>query len=192
MNVTQLGKQRTNAGVIPLICKSAYTAMANGVRLTVKAWLPEAKYCENYPTVVVDARGSGASFVRREAEISPAEMDEIGEVIDWIAPQPQCDDPVVTTVVESEKYLQSIAENIDYGRWKTGGGQCATYFSIKIIFEKSVPVLLGLLSILFMLLTPFDERRLGARIKRSATLAETQPHKTSAHSQPQEIGFNAP
>ena len=62
-----------------------------------------------------------------------------------------------------------------------------------------VPSLFGIISLVFMVLTPINERRhriikqrLDARIKRSAALAETQPHKTSAHSQPQEIGFNAP
>ncbi|WP_320668686.1 CocE/NonD family hydrolase [Patulibacter defluvii] len=41
-----------------------------------------------YALVLVDARGSGASFGSRTAEWSPAELDDYGDVLDWIAAQP--------------------------------------------------------------------------------------------------------
>lgn len=59
---------------------------------------PQASYfcARGYVFVVVDARGSGASFGRREAEASPAEVEDIGEVIDWVAQQEWCDGRVAT------------------------------------------------------------------------------------------------
>lgn len=47
--------------------------------------------------VVADARGSGASFGFREAEIGHAEVEDIGELIDWVAQQAWCDGRVATT-----------------------------------------------------------------------------------------------
>ena len=41
-----------------------------------------------YALVLVDARGSGASFGQRPVEWSDAEVADTGEVIDWIARQP--------------------------------------------------------------------------------------------------------
>lgn len=49
-----------------------------------------------YVLVAVDARGSGASFGRRETECSPAEVDDIGEVIEWISRQEWCNGHVAT------------------------------------------------------------------------------------------------
>ena len=57
------------------------------------AWL----WQQGYVFVVADARGSGASFGSREAEISPAEVADIGEIIDWLAEQSWCDGRVATT-----------------------------------------------------------------------------------------------
>jgi uncharacterized protein len=41
-----------------------------------------------YALVVVDARGSGASFGLRSGELSQTELDDYGEVLTWIAAQP--------------------------------------------------------------------------------------------------------
>lgn len=41
-----------------------------------------------YALVLVDARGSGASFGSRSAELSEAEIRDYGDVLDWIAAQP--------------------------------------------------------------------------------------------------------
>jgi uncharacterized protein len=41
-----------------------------------------------YALVLVDARGSGASFGTRTGELSPDELDDYGEVLDWIGAQP--------------------------------------------------------------------------------------------------------
>lgn len=38
--------------------------------------------------VVVDARGTGASFGSRSAELGEQEIDDYGEIIDWVAGQP--------------------------------------------------------------------------------------------------------
>ena len=50
-----------------------------------------------YVLVAVDARGSGASFGSRETEVSAAEVEDIGELIDWVAQQGWCDGRVATT-----------------------------------------------------------------------------------------------
>ena len=47
--------------------------------------------------IVTDARGSGASFGFREAEIDHNEVEDIGELIDWVAQQAWCDGQVATT-----------------------------------------------------------------------------------------------
>lgn len=54
-------------------------------------------YSQGYITVTLDARGSGASFGHRESEISPIEIEDIAEVVDWIAKQSWCDGRVATT-----------------------------------------------------------------------------------------------
>jgi len=54
-------------------------------------------YAQGYILIVADARGSGASFGCREAEMSPAEVDDIGELIDWLSQQDWCDGRVATT-----------------------------------------------------------------------------------------------
>jgi uncharacterized protein len=41
-----------------------------------------------YARVVVDARGSGASFGNRQAELSDPELEDYNEVLTWIAAQP--------------------------------------------------------------------------------------------------------
>jgi len=61
-------------------------------------YYPYAAYLltRGYVLVVADARGSGASFGTREAELSPVEVKDIGEVIDWAAEQDWCDGRVAT------------------------------------------------------------------------------------------------
>ena len=51
----------------------------------------------NYVLVVVDARGSGASFGYRETEISPLEVEDMGELIEWVSQQDWCDGRVATS-----------------------------------------------------------------------------------------------
>ena len=60
---------------------------------------PSAVYFRSrgYILVIADARGSGASFGSRETEMSPTEIEDIGELIDWVAGQSWCDGRVATT-----------------------------------------------------------------------------------------------
>jgi putative CocE/NonD family hydrolase len=61
-------------------------------------YYPGAAYylSRGYSFVAVDARGTGASFGCREGEIAPTEVEDIGEVIDWVAAQDWCDGRVAT------------------------------------------------------------------------------------------------
>ncbi len=52
-----------------------------------------------YVLVTVDVRGTGASFGARTAELSPPEVEDASEVIDWVSQQPWCDGRVATTGV---------------------------------------------------------------------------------------------
>lgn len=47
-----------------------------------------------YVLVAVDTRGSGASFGYRETEASPLEVEDLGEIIEWVASQKWCDGQV--------------------------------------------------------------------------------------------------
>lgn len=60
---------------------------------------PSASYylSQGYVLVIVDARGSGASFGCRETEISSAEVEDIGELINWVSQQNWCDGRVATS-----------------------------------------------------------------------------------------------
>ena len=64
----------------------------------LQTFYPLASYlwARGYVLAVVDARGTGASFGTRESEISPAEVEDIGELIDWVAQQGWCDGRVAT------------------------------------------------------------------------------------------------
>ena len=53
-------------------------------------------WSQGYVLVAADARGSGASFGYRDAETCPAEVEDIGEVIEWISQQDWCDGRVAT------------------------------------------------------------------------------------------------
>ena len=68
-------------------------------------------WARGYVLVVADARGTGASFGLREAEISPAEVNDIGEIIDWVAQQDWCDGRVATigTSYTANTTLHSLA-----------------------------------------------------------------------------------
>jgi putative CocE/NonD family hydrolase len=44
-----------------------------------------------YALVVVDVRGTGASFGCRDSFRSPAERQDYAEVIEWVAAQDWCD-----------------------------------------------------------------------------------------------------
>ena len=63
-----------------------------------QSFYPFACYllARGYVLVALDARGSGASFGHRGTEFSPAEVEDIGEVIEWVAQQAWCDGRVAT------------------------------------------------------------------------------------------------
>ncbi|MGH9945413.1 MAG: CocE/NonD family hydrolase, partial [Pyrinomonadaceae bacterium] len=60
-----------------------------------------------YAYVVVDVRGSGASFGNRRAELGPREVRDGSEVVDWIIRQPWSDGKVGATGVS---YVGTTAE----------------------------------------------------------------------------------
>lgn len=67
-------------------------------RLENQAYTPWAKILidKGYRLVVADARGTGASFGNRNAEVDSQEVQDIGELIQWVAKQPWCDGRVAT------------------------------------------------------------------------------------------------
>ena len=77
-------------------------------KLEFQKCYPFASYLisRGYALVVADARGSGASFGCRETEISPEEVDDIGEVVAWIARKNWCDGRVAT---EGTSYTANTA-----------------------------------------------------------------------------------
>lgn len=60
-----------------------------------------------YNCVIVDLRGSGASFGHREMEFSPQEVDDMKAVMDWIVAQPWSDGQIATTGIS---YTGTTAE----------------------------------------------------------------------------------
>jgi uncharacterized protein len=118
--------QKLDSELVPT--QSIYVSMHDGVRLAVDVYLPatmgsttrvptifldtrygrrwEAKYrrptffLENgYAMVVVDARGTGASFGIRPIELFSGEVDDMRELIGWIAKQPWSNGKVAVTGV---------------------------------------------------------------------------------------------
>lgn len=73
-----------------------------------QGFYPSASYffAHGYVLVVADARGSGASFGYRDTEISPREVEDIGDLISWVAQQYWCDGRVATT---GTSYLASTS-----------------------------------------------------------------------------------
>lgn len=57
----------------------------------------ELLHQQGYQLVVADARGSGASFGSRLAEVDHHEVSDIHDLIEWISEQPWCDGRVLTT-----------------------------------------------------------------------------------------------
>lgn len=70
-----------------------------GDKAELQVYYPKASYyfSQGYILVVADARGTGASFGCREGEISPVEVSDLGEIIDWTAQQDWCNGVVATT-----------------------------------------------------------------------------------------------
>ena len=66
---------------------------------------PAASYyhAQGYIYVAVDVRGTGASFGTRDTEMSPTEVNDIGEIIDWLSQQSWCDGRVVTDLSHVER-----------------------------------------------------------------------------------------
>lgn len=60
-----------------------------------------------YAVVIMDARGSGASFGRRDMDFSEQELEDAREVLDWLVQQPWCSGKIGTTGVS---YLGTTAE----------------------------------------------------------------------------------
>lgn len=66
---------------------------------------------KGYGVVVVDVRGSGASFGSRKAEVSTCETRDFSEVIDWIADQQWSNGKVISI---GTSYVGDTAENASY------------------------------------------------------------------------------
>jgi len=62
---------------------------------------------KGYACVIVDLRGSGASFGFRKMEFSPEEVKDMGNLMDWIVEQPWSDKQLATTGVS---YTGTTAE----------------------------------------------------------------------------------
>lgn len=60
-----------------------------------------------YAVVIMDARGSGASFGRRDMDFSDQELRDAAELLDWLVQQPWCNGRVGTTGVS---YVGTTAE----------------------------------------------------------------------------------
>lgn len=60
-----------------------------------------------YAVAIVDLRGTGASFGHRDMEFSPKEVDDMGEMLDWIVQQPWSDGKTATTGIS---YTGTTAE----------------------------------------------------------------------------------
>ncbi|MCX7649284.1 MAG: CocE/NonD family hydrolase [Flavobacteriales bacterium] len=60
-----------------------------------------------YAVVIMDARGSGASFGKRDMDFSEQELEDAREVLDWIVRQSWCSGKIGTTGVS---YLGTTAE----------------------------------------------------------------------------------
>ncbi|MCS6982123.1 MAG: CocE/NonD family hydrolase [Flavobacteriales bacterium] len=60
-----------------------------------------------YAVVIMDARGSGASFGRRDMDFSEQELRDAAELLDWLVKQPWCNGRVGTTGVS---YVGTTAE----------------------------------------------------------------------------------
>lgn len=72
--------------------------------------LSEAKYAY----ISVDARGSGASFGSREMEWSKEEVDDMGQIMDWITEQPWSDGKIGTYGVSYSGNTAELATVSDH------------------------------------------------------------------------------
>ena len=105
--------------------RSVAVEMSDGARLVASIYLPaDATEFDSYPTVLhqtrywrsggeavwgarfhtqrgyafvsVDVRGTGASTGKRLHDLGPGEIDDAGEILDWLQEQPWCDGRVGT------------------------------------------------------------------------------------------------
>lgn len=60
-----------------------------------------------YAVAIIDLRGTGASYGHRDMEFSPQEVQDMGEMLDWIVAQPWSDGKTATTGVS---YTGTTAE----------------------------------------------------------------------------------
>ncbi len=67
-----------------------------------------------YAYVRVDARGTNASFGKREIEWSEEEIDDIGQVIDWLVAQPWSDGKVATYGVSYSGNTAELAAALNH------------------------------------------------------------------------------
>lgn len=99
---TWLGKDNKSSDKIPAVVTTTryWRAMAFAQDTPeFQSYYPLAAYllARGYVFVAVDTRGTGASFGRREVEVPQAEIEDISEVVEWVAQQPWCDGRVATT-----------------------------------------------------------------------------------------------
>jgi uncharacterized protein len=96
-----------------------------------------------YGLVIVDARGSGASFGSRVSELARAEVEDYGEIVEWIGTQPWSNGRVGSYGVSYDgntaehmarfagKHLVAIAPQFsDFDPWRQTIFPGGTYFSV--------------------------------------------------------------
>jgi uncharacterized protein len=96
-----------------------------------------------YGLVIVDARGSGASFGSRNSELSLAEVEDYGEIIEWVGTQPWSNGRVGSYGVSYDgdtaehmarfagEHLVAIAPQFsDFDPWRQTIFPGGTYFSV--------------------------------------------------------------
>jgi putative CocE/NonD family hydrolase len=71
-----------------------------------------------YAYIRVDARGSGASFGRREMELSQEEIADMGEIIDWVVQQPWSNGKVGTYGISYSGNTAELAAALNHPNLK--------------------------------------------------------------------------
>lgn len=90
-----------------LQAKFPFNLLKNPVLVVVPESEIEYFTSYGYACVIVDVRGSGASFGSRTMEFSPAEVKDGSEIVDWIISQPWSNGKVASTGVS---YVGTTAE----------------------------------------------------------------------------------
>ena len=97
LHINDDSSERLSPAVLVLTRYWRVSSMVDS-RLENQAYTPWAEILidKGYRLVVADARGTGASFGNRNAEVDSQEVQDIGELIQWVAKQPWCDGRVAT------------------------------------------------------------------------------------------------